>query len=91
MFQAYGVFGVKPSPFDLTRIFCGSGIPLRASGRQLLVSESSSIKWFRRFKETGSLAEKPGKKSRPLALNHVGRGMLWALAMAFPQALPPRR
>jgi transposase len=41
------------------------GMSRRAAARQLLVSESSSIKWFRRFKETGSFAEKPGKKSRP--------------------------
>ncbi len=34
-----------------------------------MVSECSSIKWFRRFKETGGFAEKPGKRLRPSPLD----------------------
>jgi transposase len=41
----------------------------RAAARQLLVSESSATKWFRRFQETGSFAEKPGKIARPSPLD----------------------
>jgi transposase len=54
------------------------GMSRRAAARQLLVSESSSIKWFRRFKETGSFAEKPGKKLRPSPLDAHAE---WLLAL----------
>jgi transposase len=54
------------------------GISRRAAARQLLVSESSSIKWFRRYKETGSFAEKPGKKLRPSPLDAHAE---WLLAL----------
>ena len=44
------------------------GLSRRAAGRQLMVAESSAIKWFKRREETGSLAEKPGKKLEPSPL-----------------------
>lgn len=54
------------------------GMSRRAAARQLMVSESSSIKWFRRFAETGSFAEKPGKKARPSPLDAHAE---WLLAL----------
>ena len=53
------------------------GMSRRAAARQLLVSESSSIKWFRRFKER-ELAEKPGKKLRASPLDAHAE---WLLAL----------
>jgi transposase len=41
-----------------------SGMSRRAAARQLMVSESSAIKWFKRFEETGSFAERSGKKAQ---------------------------
>ncbi len=54
------------------------GMSRRAAARQLMVSESSSIKWFRRFAETGGFAEKPGKKARPSPLDAHAE---WLLAL----------
>ena len=54
------------------------GMSRRAAARQLLVSESSSIKWFRRYKETGSFTEKPGKKALPSPLDAHAE---WLLAL----------
>ena len=44
----------------------------------MLVSESSAKKWFRRFRETGSFAETPGKKARPSPLDAHAE---WLLAL----------
>jgi transposase len=33
-----------------------------AAGRHLRIAESSAIKWCKRLEESGSLAEKPGRK-----------------------------
>lgn len=54
------------------------GMSRRAAACQLLVSESSSIKWFRRYQETGSFAEKPGKKALPSPLDAHAE---WLLAL----------
>jgi transposase len=54
------------------------GVSRRAAARQLLFSESSAINWFRRFKETRSFAEKPGKKARPSPLDANAE---WLLAL----------
>ncbi|MDE8347750.1 MAG: IS630 family transposase, partial [Acidocella sp.] len=43
-----------------------------------MVSASSSIKWRQRFEETGSFAEKPGKKLRPSPLDDHAE---WLLAL----------
>ena len=40
------------------------GMSRRAAARHLMLAESSAIKWFKRFKETGSYAEKPGRKTQ---------------------------
>ena len=45
------------------------GMSRRAAARQLMISPSSSIKWFQRFAATGSFAEKPGKKARASPLD----------------------
>ena len=38
------------------------GMTKSAAGRHLRIAESSAIKWCKRLEETGSLAEKPGRK-----------------------------
>jgi len=38
------------------------GMSKSAAGRHLRIAESSAIKWLKRLEETGSLAEKPGRK-----------------------------
>ena len=38
------------------------GMSRSAAGRHLRIAPSSAIKWLKRLKETGSLAERPGKK-----------------------------
>ena len=38
------------------------GMSRRAAARQLMISESSAIKWFKLFEDTGSFAERPGRK-----------------------------
>ncbi len=45
------------------------GLSRRAAARQLMISPSSSIKWFKRFEATGSFEEKPAKKLRPSPLD----------------------
>jgi transposase len=56
------------------------GMSRRAAAQQLMISESSSIRWFRRFEETGSFAEKPGKKARPSPLDAHAE---WLLALVL--------
>lgn len=38
------------------------GMSKSAAGRHLRIAESSAIKWCKRLEESGSLAEKPGRK-----------------------------
>lgn len=54
------------------------GMSRRAAARQLMISPSSSVKWFQRFAATGSFAEKPGKKARPSPLDAHAE---WLLAL----------
>lgn len=54
------------------------GMSRRAAARQLMISPSSSIKWFQRLAATGSFAEKPGKKARPSPLDDHAD---WLLAL----------
>jgi transposase len=44
------------------------GMSRRAAARQFMIAGSSAIKWFKRLEETGSFAEKPGKKLEPSPL-----------------------
>ena len=55
----------KPYSLDLRErvaALVAGGMSKRAAGRHFLIAESSAIKWCRRLEETGSLAEKPGRK-----------------------------
>lgn len=54
------------------------GMSRRAAARQLLISESSSIRWFKRFEETGDFTEKPGKKAMASPLDAHAQ---WLLAL----------
>ena len=54
------------------------GMSRRAAARQLMISESSAIKWWSRLAATGSFAEKPGGKidASPLDVHAA-----WLLAL----------
>ena len=54
------------------------GMSRRAAARHLMFAESSAIKWFKRFKETGSYAEKPGRKTQHSPLDKHAD---WLLAL----------
>jgi transposase-like protein len=54
------------------------GLSRRAAAHQLMISPSSSVKWFQRFAATGSFAEKPTKKLRPSPLDDHAD---WLLAL----------
>jgi transposase len=40
------------------------GLSRRAAARQLMIGESSAIKWFKLYLETGVFAERPGRKKQ---------------------------
>ena len=44
------------------------GMSRSAAARHLRIARSSAIKWIKRFKETGSIAEKLGAKKEPPAI-----------------------
>ena len=58
------------------------GMSRRAAARQLMISASSSIKWFQRFAATGSFAEKAGEKARPSPLDAHAEWLLALVAAA---------
>ncbi|HEY8127037.1 MAG TPA: hypothetical protein VIF88_16630 [Methylocystis sp.] len=58
------------------------GMSRRAAARQLIISPSSSIKWFQRFAATGSFAEKPGKKAPAAPLDAHADWLLVLIAGA---------
>ena len=64
------------------------GTSRRAAARQMQVAESSAIKWFKRYQQTGSFAEKPGKKAQYSPLEAHSEWLL-ALAEAEPSRAGP--
>jgi transposase len=59
------------------------GMSRRGAARQVTVAGSSAIKWFARWQNTGSGAEKPGKKAQPSPLDARGRCKKGQLLLAF--------